>query len=88
MRVEEGELLLSRYFDWYGEDFTAEGWEPRAATIPRFVARYAGEEVADFVAARDGRPPVAFLDYDWSLNAAVPPEPDVARAARGGADGP
>ncbi len=78
VRVEDGELMLSAYFDWYGDDFTAEGWEPRAETIPRFVADYARSEVADFVAAHDGRPPVSYLDYDWSLNAAVPPEPSYA----------
>ena len=78
VRVEDGELLLTRYFDWYGDDFTSEGWEPRAATIPRFVATYARPAVVKFVAAQDGRPSVSFLDYDWSLNAAVPPETDVA----------
>ena len=25
-----GSSSLSRYFDWYGDDFTAEGWKPRA----------------------------------------------------------
>ncbi|MFW6192439.1 MAG: DUF547 domain-containing protein, partial [Gemmatimonadota bacterium] len=69
VRIEDGTLMLSRYFDWYGGDFTDEGWEPRAGTIPAFVARYATDEVAEFVAGRDGRPEVAFLEYDWSLNA-------------------
>lgn len=71
VRVERGELLLSRYFDWYGEDFTSGGWAPRAETIPLFVARYSRPEVAEFVAEHGGRPPVGFLDYDWSLNAAA-----------------
>lgn len=82
VRVEEGRLLLSRYFDWYGGDFTGDGWSPRAESIPGFVSRYAGPEVADFVERHDGAPPVGFLDYDWSLNAAVPPDPGLA-----GADG-
>jgi len=70
VRVEEGTLLLSKYFDWYGEDFTAEGWEPRAETIPEFVARYTREDVKEFITEHAGSPPVEFLEYDWSLNAA------------------
>lgn len=75
VRVEAGTLRLSRYFEWYGEDFTAEGWSPRAETIPLFVARYARPGVAELVRSRDGRPEVAFLPYDWSLNAATRPVP-------------
>ncbi len=95
VRVEDGTLMLSRYFDWYGEDFTGEQWSPRAETIPLFVARYARTEVAELVAARDGEPPVDFLPYDWSLNDAVPPDtsladaavaPDTTRARPSGAD--
>lgn len=84
VRVEEGRLLLSRYFDWYGGDFTGDGWSPRAESIPRFVARYAGPDVADFVERHDGAPPVGFLDYDWSLNASVPPDPALSGADDGG----
>jgi uncharacterized membrane protein YdjX (TVP38/TMEM64 family) len=73
--VDGGTLYLSRYFDWYGGDFTAAGWSPRADSIPEFVARGARPEVAAFIAAAGDAPPVAFLDYDWSLNAAVPPDP-------------
>lgn len=85
VRVEEGTLLLSRYFDWYGEDFVSAEWEPRAPTIPDFVARYARPDVAAFIRATED-PPIRFLEYDWSLNAAVPPEaPDRATgAAEGG----
>lgn len=84
VRIAGERLELSRYFDWYGEDFTAEGWEPRAETIPAFIARYSRPEVAAFVAERDGSPPVRFLEYDWSLNAAVPPAPDAGDGAGDG----
>jgi len=67
--VRDGTLHLSRYFDWYGEDFTKAGWAPRADSIPLFVAAYASAEVADAIRSRDGKIPVAFLEYDWSLNA-------------------
>ncbi len=87
VRVESGILLLSRYFDWYGGDFTAEGWSPRAGSIPAFVARYTREEVASFIADAGGSPPLAFLDYDWSLNAAVLPDAALAGAGTTKASG-
>ncbi len=91
VRVADGTLELSRYFDWYGEDFTSEGWEPRAETIAGFVVRYAEPGVAAFVRKHDASPPIRFLDYDWSLNAAVPPaqgrEEGMTRP-EGGAVGP
>ncbi len=71
-RVEGERLALSKYFDWYGSDFVSEGWRGAAASVPAYVARYAVPEVAAFIARHDGRPPVSFLDYDWSLNAATP----------------
>ncbi len=72
VRVEGNTLYLSRYFDWYGQDFTAGGWEPRADTLAAFVERYAAPEVAEFIRAARGGPKIAFLDYDWSLNSVRP----------------
>ena len=40
------------------------------ATLPRFIRNYASDEVGQWIDARGGNPPVAFLDYDWSLNRA------------------
>jgi hypothetical protein len=71
VRVEGGTLWVSKYFDWYGGDFTAEGWKPRAETVPAFIALYADEPVVSFIEQAGGDPPLAFLDYDWSLNAAA-----------------
>jgi len=68
VRVEGSRLLLSRYFDWYGADFTAAGWRGAAASIAAYVARDAAPEVARFVETQKGKPPIGFLDYDWSLN--------------------
>jgi len=68
VRVDGETLLLSKYFDWYGEDFTKEDWEPRADSIPAFVARYTRPQVRRFLEESDGPPPIGFLDYDWSLN--------------------
>ena len=75
VRVEGGKLALSRYFEWYGTDFTADGWSPRAETAALFVALYTEGTVAEFIHAAHGDPPVIFLDYDWALNEAGQPQP-------------
>src|SRR5438034_9249613 len=33
VRIEGGRLLVSRYFEWYGGDFTAPGWKKAAPSI-------------------------------------------------------
>jgi hypothetical protein len=72
VRIEDSTVLLSSYFDWYGGDFTAAGWKPRAESVLGFVALYAVDEVAARI--RSGEPlETRFLDYDWSLNAAARP---------------
>jgi hypothetical protein len=68
VRVEGGRLRLSRYFDWYGDDFVAPGWRGAAPSIAAFVAAYAAPEVRRFIAERGGKPPIEFIEYDWSLN--------------------
>jgi len=68
VRVTDGTLELSSYFNWYGDDFSAPGWAPRAETSALFIADYATDEIAAFIHDHDGKPPIAYLDYDWSLN--------------------
>ena len=72
VRVEGSKLLVSRYFDWYGSDFTAGGWRGAAPSIAAYVARHAAPSVAAFIARNEGKVSIEFLDYDWSLNAARP----------------
>jgi hypothetical protein len=72
--LEGDTLLLSRHFDWYGGDFTAEGWNPRADTIAEFVANYSTAEMAARIRTA-GELELVFFDYDWSLNASMPPRP-------------
>lgn len=76
VRVENDTLVLSSYFDWFAQDFTAEGWHPRQDTITAFVAEYSTAEVSAFIKKSDNAPPVKIQSYDWSLNAAVPPDPN------------
>jgi len=73
VQVEGTKLLVSKYFDWYGGDFTASGWKGSEKTIVDYIGRYALVEVKEFIAHYKGKPSIDFLDYDWSLNAAVPP---------------
>jgi hypothetical protein len=72
VRVEGDTLMVSRYFDWYGDDFTAEGSKPRADTIPAFIALYAAPEVAERLRSRE-KLEIVFLEYDWTLNASTRP---------------
>jgi len=78
----EGETLsVSRYFDWYAGDFTAEGWTPRAESIAEFIARYATDEVRAAVRSAPGIA-LSFKDYDWSLNVVSGSEPEAGAPAR------
>jgi Protein of unknown function, DUF547 len=54
-RARDGRLEVSKIFDWFKEDF-----EPR----DRYFLKYAGV----LGLAPGITPPLAFLDYDWSLN--------------------
>ena len=77
VRLEEGTLHLSRFFDWYADDFTNEGWPGAAASVGDYVARYAPEEIAQAIRDAEGGLPIAFIEYDWSLNAATAPDPSI-----------
>jgi hypothetical protein len=63
-----GALEISKVFDWYGTDFAA---MKGAKSVAGFLARYA-DVLADAPDARErvreGRAPLRYLDYDWTLN--------------------
>jgi hypothetical protein len=61
-RFAGGKLEVSRIFDWYGEDF-----EPRPAYFARYARLLADDPQAQQLIA-EGKAPLRFLDYDWSLN--------------------
>lgn len=85
VRLDGGTLVLSRYFDWYGGDFIEEGWDPRAESIPAFVARYATDDVREAIEA-DPAISIRFEDYDWTLNAATPPPQSSSSGESGSSD--
>lgn len=71
-----GTLQLSRIFDWYGEDFRGGGrsflGHAGYAAVTEVGARYAellADREPDRARLRSGQVTVAFLEYDWALNA-------------------
>lgn len=68
LEVDGDRLLVTRLLSWYGDDFTQEGWAPRADTLAEFLAEWGPPNVRDTVEAAEGDPPIAFKEYDWALN--------------------
>lgn len=66
--VEGGALHVTRLLDWYGKDFTTEGWSPIASSLPQWLARYGSPGAKALVEVKGAQTPVVFIDYDWSLN--------------------
>jgi hypothetical protein len=75
VRVEGGRLLVSRYFDWYAQDFVASGWVGSKASIADYVRAWARPEVAAFIDQHGAKPQVQHLEYNWKLNATPSPSP-------------
>jgi hypothetical protein len=64
-----GRLEISPIFEWYGADFEKGG--QGFNSVPRFLARYANlmtDDAAVQALVRDGKLPLRYLSYDWSLN--------------------
>ena len=66
-RVEDGKLLLSQIFNWYGKDFEVEPY----GGVVGFVKHFAepGGELATFLQANPA-PAIEWMKYDWTLNQA------------------
>jgi hypothetical protein len=54
-RISANTVVVSKIFDWFNEDFTANG------TLIQFLNRYSRIQINDNAS-------VSYLDYDWSLN--------------------
>jgi hypothetical protein len=69
----KGRLLVSKIFDWYGDDFR-QGHQG-ITSVPAFFARHAdllADAPADRARIRAGSGfDIGFLDYDWALNDAA-----------------
>lgn len=60
----ENTLYLSKLFDWFSGDF-----ESRAGSALNFIKPYLNENTAAFLKRN---PRIAYIHYDWSLNAQEP----------------
>jgi len=61
--TDNGKLLLTSLYDWYGGDF-----EQMASSIVAYAAQYSPELVRFINAGNEPR--VEFLEYSWKLNSA------------------
>jgi hypothetical protein len=68
LREEAGTLHVTRLLDWYGDDFTADGWSPRADSKAAWLATFGPPHIRGAVDAAGGNPRITFLPYDWKLN--------------------
>jgi len=61
---EDNTLYLSKLFDWYAGDF-----ESKSGSVLNFIKPYLNEKTLAFL---ERNPKIAYLDYDWALNAQEP----------------
>lgn len=80
LRVDGDTFRVSSIFKWYGDDFVAE-YAPlvpgtrdvKERAILGAIVKYGPPDAA--ARARRGTQRIVFLDYNWSLNDAVKPDP-------------
>ncbi|MFO0983511.1 MAG: DUF547 domain-containing protein [Planctomycetota bacterium] len=70
-RVEGEKLLVSHVLEWFKDDFVTDGHVKAQKTVAAFLAPYATGEVKAFLDAHGTDVPLAYIDYDWSLNDAA-----------------
>lgn len=66
LTTDRASLRVSKVFDWYSSDFAA-----HSGGVSRFLAEHAnalGLDAAHSSQLREGKLPIRFTDYDWSLN--------------------
>jgi hypothetical protein len=65
----QGRLEVSKIFDWFKEDWTSgyQGIRSREQYFAKY-AKLLSDDPALQQRVAEGRAPIAFLDYDWSLN--------------------
>ena len=74
--AQKGALEVSKIFDWFREDWQS-GYRGLAGAVPpaqsreQYFARYAkllADAPGDQQVVADGKAPIGFLEYDWTLN--------------------
>ena len=74
--AEKGALEVSKIFDWFKEDWQSgyrglTGAAPPVQSREQYFARYAkllADGPGDQQVVADGKAPIGFLEYDWTLN--------------------
>lgn len=66
--IDGDALLVTKIMDWYGGDFVNPAYTGSEKTLQEFIAKYATDEVREFVAARGDIVSVKFRDYEWGMN--------------------
>lgn len=72
LQVDGSGLKVTKLLDWYGADFTAAGWAPRADSIPEWLAPYAPRDAQAIIEAAGADTRLRHLDYNWALNDVAP----------------
>jgi len=62
--LADNTLYLSKLFDWYAGDF-----ESKSGSVLNFIKPYLDEKTLAFL---ERNPKIAYLNYDWALNAQGP----------------
>jgi Protein of unknown function, DUF547 len=65
----QGRLEVSKIFDWFKEDWTSgyQGIKSRESYFAKY-ARLLTDSAEHQKLVAEGRAPISFLDYDWTLN--------------------
>lgn len=65
----QGRLEVSKIFDWFKEDWTSgyQGIQSREQYFAKY-AKLLSDDAAQQKRVAEGKAPVSFLDYDWSIN--------------------
>ncbi len=74
--AQKGALEVSKIFDWFKEDWQSgyrglTGAAPPVQSREQYFARYAkllADAAGDQQVVADGKAPIGFLEYDWTLN--------------------
>jgi Protein of unknown function, DUF547 len=66
LRIDRADntLYLSKIFDWYAGDFVA-----KSGSVIDFIKPYLSDEARAFL---ERKPKIAYLEYNWALNAQAP----------------
>jgi hypothetical protein len=68
VRVEAGQIKISKIFDWYKGDFVDPSFQGSAASVTDYLLRHARGELKARLQALGPSPRLAYLEYDWGLN--------------------